>query len=237
MAKGLCVSVLGMFVMACSGCGGGGGGSSPAPVTQSAPAAKKVITIDAEGDSTFVGAHEINGTVFISENNPPALLQKKLGGSATVINNGKGGADVTQALGGIAPRYVDTLATRLASDGAQIVISNFAINDSIRLSQEEYRNGLISWVNAVRNMGRLPILEEPNPTCASNITRLDEYVGILRDVSAQQNVTLIAQYDYIKTLPNWQSMLWDCIHPRDSMYEIKAQREYDVIAPIVVTLQ
>lgn len=234
--KGFAASLAGMFLIACAGCGGGGGGGS-APASQSAPMTKKAVTIDAEGDSTYYGTQVINGETLRTAANPPALLQQKFGANATVINSAKGGADVTQALFGIAPRYTDTLTTRLAANGAQLVISNFAINDSIRLSQEDYRNGLISWVNAVRNMGRTPILEEPNPTCAPNVTRLDEYVTILRDVAAQQSVTLITQYDYIKSLPNWQGMLSDCIHPLDPLYAIKAQREYDVLAPVVAKMQ
>lgn len=234
--KGIAASVLGMLVMACSGCGGGGG-SSPAEQATAAPATtKKIVTINAEGDSTYYGTQVINGETLRTAANPPALLQQKFGTAATVINNAKGGADVTQALFGLAPRYTDTMTTRIASDGAQIVLSNFAINDSIRLAQEDYRNGLVSWINSVRTMGRTPVLEEPNPTCAPNITRLDEYVTILRDVAAQQNVTLIAQYDYIKALPNWQGMLSDCIHPLDALYAVKAQREYDVLAPIVASL-
>jgi hypothetical protein len=237
MFRGIAASLLGLLVIACSACGGGGGGSSPAAETTAAPAtAKKVVTIDAEGDSTYYGTQVINGETLRTEANPPALLQQKFGTSVIVINSAKGGADVTQALFGIAPRYADTMTTRIASDGAQLVLSNFAINDSIRLSQEDYRNGLISWVNAVRNMGRTPVLEEPNPTCAPNVMRLDEYVTILRDVASQQSVTLITQYDYIKSLPNWQGMLSDCIHPLDPLYAIKAQREYDVLAPIVATL-
>lgn len=234
--KGIVASLAGMLVMACAGCGGGGSPESTAQ-TAPAPVAKKVITIDAEGDSTYYGTELINGQTVTTQANPPALIQQKFGSSATVINSAKGGADVLTALNGVAPRYTDTLATRLTNTGAQIVISNFAINDSIRLSQEDYRNGLISWINTVRNMGRLPILEEPNPTCAANITHLDEFVAVLRDVATQQNVTLVAQYDYIKSLPNWQSMLSDCVHPLDALYAIKAQREYDVLAPIVKGMQ
>jgi lysophospholipase L1-like esterase len=56
-------------------------------------------------------------------------------------------------------------------------------------------------------------------------------------VATQMNVPLVTQFDYIQSLPNWQSMLTDGVHPGDQLYAIKAQREYDVIAPLVKSLQ
>jgi hypothetical protein len=223
-----------MFVMACSGCGGGGG-SSPATV-QTAQAAPKVIAIDAEGDSTMVGAQVINGVQGKTANNPPALLQKALGTDAKVINSAVGGARIPQALDGTPPRYVVPLASRLASLSPNIVLSNFGINDAEFGDENLYRADLMTWISTVRNMGGTPILEEPNPVCDTTHPKMDTFVGILRSVAAEQNVTLIAQYDYIKSLPNWQAMLSDCVHPLDSLYEIKAQREYNIIAPIVASM-
>jgi lysophospholipase L1-like esterase len=228
MAKGLCVSVLGMFVMACSGCGGGGGGSSPAPVTQSAPAPATAVAIDFEGDSTYYGTQVINGVTSRTANNPPALVQSMFGSGVDVTNSAAGGATIGMALNGVAPRYMTTLAARLKALKPKVVPSNFGINDL---------SGLAAWIATVRASGAVPVLEEPNPVCNNIAPNLDQYVNDLRQVAAQQGVTLIAQYDYIKSLPNWQSMLTDCVHPTDALYQIKAQREYNVIAPIVASLQ
>ncbi|ASW00127.1 SGNH/GDSL hydrolase family protein [Paraburkholderia aromaticivorans] len=235
MAKGLCVSVLGMLVMACSGSGGGGGGSTP-PVAQTTQSVPKTVVIDAEGDSTFYGTQVINGVVSRTANNPPALLQGMLGANVTVINSAAGGATVLDALNGLAPRYTTPLASRLATNNSALVLSNFEINDSLRLSQDDYRAGLLSWITRVRNMGKLPVLEEPNPVCSPTYPNVEAYLSVLRDVAAQQGVTLIAQYDYIKSLPNWQAMLTDCVHPYDSLYQIKTQREYAMLQPIVAKL-
>lgn len=233
--KGIAAAFAGLIVMACSGCGGGGGGS-PAKVktSQTTP---MVIAIDAEGDSTFYGTQVINGVLSRTPNNPPALLQKDFGSAATMTNSGVGGATITQALNGIAPRYSAPLASRLASLSPKLVLSNFGINDSEVGDEAAYRNSLNTWISTVRGMGATPVLEEPNPVCDATHPKLDTFVGILRDVAAQQGVTLIAQYDYIKSLPNWQAMLTDCVHPTDALYAIKAQREYAVLAPIVKAMQ
>ncbi|MFM0552348.1 SGNH/GDSL hydrolase family protein [Paraburkholderia sediminicola] len=233
--KGIAAAFAGVFVMACSGCGGIGGGS-PA-VTQTARAAPKVVAIDAEGDSTMVGGQVINGVPGVTANNPPALLQKSFGNNAKVIKSAIGGSRVPQALDGTPPRYVAPLASRLASLSPNIVLSNFGINDAEFGNENLYHADLIAWISTVRSMGAIPILEEPNPVCDATHPKLDTFVGILRSVAAAQGVTLISQYDYIKSLPNWQAMLTDCVHPYDSLYQIKAQREYAVLAPIVKAMQ
>jgi lysophospholipase L1-like esterase len=227
--------LVGLFTVCLCGCGGGGGGSSPA--TSQAVQAPKIVKIDAEGDSTFYGTQVINGVLSRTENNPPALLQKAFGISVSMTNSAVGGATITQALNGIAPRYSVPLASRLATLSPGMVLTGFGINDSEVGDETTYRNSLNTWISTVHSMGALPVLEEPNPVCDANHAKLDTFVGILRSVAAEQNVTLIAQYDYIKSLPNWQAMLTDCIHPTDALYEIKAQREHDAIAPIVAALQ
>lgn len=237
--KGIAAAFAGLFVMACSGCGGGGGGS-PQPksldINGPVPIVEPVI-IDAEGDSTFYGTQIINGVLSRTANNPPAILQKDFGSGATVTNSGVGGATITQALNGIAPRYSAPLASRLATLSPRIVPSNFGINDAEVGDETAYRNSLNTWISTVRGMGATPVLEEPNPVCDATHPKLDTFVEILRSVAAEQGVTLIAQYDYIKSLPNWQTMLTDCIHPTDALYAIKAQREYVVLAPIVKAMQ
>lgn len=237
MARGIICSFLGMFVMACSGCGGAGGGSSQSPVVQSVPAPVKVVLIDFEGDSTYYGNQTINGVVTTTPNNPPALFQKMFGASVAVTNSAVGGATIVEALNGLAPHYTTTLAARLQALKPKDVLANFAINDSLRESEADYLNGIAVWIATVRANGATPILEEPNPVCDGKAPNLDQYVNDLRQVAAQQGVILIAQYDYIKSLPNWQAMLTDCVHPTDALYQIKAQREYDVLSPIVAELQ
>lgn len=239
MAKGLCASALGMLVMACSGCGGGGGSSAP-PVVASPTQSKSVqtITIDAEGDSTMWGLEkDASGQPFQTKNNAPAVLQSVLQGefSARIVvnNNGVPSASVADSLNGTAPYYSGVFEKRLAVSLAQIVIENYAINDAQRVTTDQFYSNLTTWVERVRMAGKTPVLEEPNPITRPGLPELAPYVEIIDQVASIQNVPVIRQFDYIQTLPNWQSMLNDGVHPGDALYAIKAQREAQVLNAIV----
>lgn len=227
------------FLTILSACGGGGGGGS-GDAAQTAKPAPKPVTIDAEGDSTMLGA-EVGAPNGVTPNSAPAvlqnLLQAKYGSGVTVENRGVHSAAAFHSLQGIAPYYSTPFANRIGQDAAQIVIENYAINDSRLRTTDQYGADLTAWINAVKAAGKTPVLEEPHPVCDPNTQNLDGYVAMIRVVAQQTGVTLIPQYDYIKSLPNWQSMLGDCLHPNDALYAIKAQREADVLGPIVAALR
>lgn len=216
-------------------CGGGGGSSTPA--APAAPQPPKPVLIDAQGDSTMCG---YNGLVCDLVAAPPAvlqgLLQAKMGPDVHVTNNGRPGATLSYDLYGFAGYYTTPIATRLATSGAQIVIENFALNDAVHSIPSQYRIDLGLWVDTVRAMGKTPVLEEPNPATFESPV-LDSLVAIIDDVAKEKNVALVQQYQYIKSLPNYASLYVDGIHPGAQLYAIKAQREADVLLPIVEGLQ
>jgi acyl-CoA thioesterase I len=166
------------------------------------------------------------------------LLSEQLGGSISVQNNAVPGARVSQSIAGSTP-YSLPFQTRLAQDPtAQIVFSDYAVNDSYDGSVDQYTSDLTYWVGLVRAAGKIPVLEEPNPVCSSTYPNVGEFVTAMDSVAQSQNVPLIQQYQYILSLPNWQSMLQsDCVHPTDALYELKAQREAAILAPLVKSLQ
>ncbi|MEI7296585.1 SGNH/GDSL hydrolase family protein [Paraburkholderia tropica] len=242
MARGIIASVLGMFVVACSGCGGGGSGTSSPVVAQQA--ALKPVIIDAEGDSLIWGydGTASNGQYIQSPDNPPAImqaaLQDQLGGQITVQNNAIPGARVSQSIAGSSP-YTVPFQTRIAQDqSAQIVLADYAINDSYDGSLTQYVSDLTWWVGAVRAAGKIPVLEEPNPVCSATYPNVAQFRAAMVSVAQSQNVPLIQQWDYILSLPNWQSMLQsDCVHPTDALYKLKAQREAVALEPLVKSMQ
>ncbi|WP_260436110.1 GDSL-type esterase/lipase family protein [Burkholderia sp. Bp9143] len=189
------------------------------------------------------GYQKINGKFVQTQNTTPLVLQNalraKFGPTVTVENHGIGGADIKSAVYGLAPFYSLPLAKRLSTQPAQIVLANYGINDSRpgNVSESDYRAALEKFVDDVRAAGETPLLEEPNPTCDVKHKNLGAYVAIMRDVATSKGVTLIAQYDYIRSLPNWKSMLTDCVHPKDELYAVKAQRESQVLEPMVAKLQ
>jgi lysophospholipase L1-like esterase len=221
-----------------AGCGGGAAPSQPASATQAAASSASptgaVITIDAEGDSTMYGLETVGGQFVQSTYPVPVLVQARLrtlfGTNVTVNPNGSPGANLDMEMNGTG-NYGTPLSARLAVSRARIVIANFGINDAY-LPVDAYRANLVRFVDVVRASGKLPVLEEPNPVCVGHET-LDALVGIMNDVARDKNVPLVTQYDAIKALPGWQSMLTDCVHPNDALYAFKAAREADVLAQVI----
>ncbi|AOI57447.1 hypothetical protein WI26_07425 [Burkholderia diffusa] len=202
------------------------------------------ITIDAEGDSLIWGyaGTAANGSYIQSSSNAVAVLQEdlqaKLGSTVAVQNNGSSGAKAIDSLEGTPPYYTQPFATRLAANStAQIVLANYAVNDSMGRTIDQYAADLTNWIAVVRATGKTPVLEEPNPVCDPKMPNVGAYVSVMRDVAKQQGVTLIEHYDFIASLPNWQSMLIDCVHPSDTLYKIKAHREAAVLMPLVQSMQ
>ncbi|HIE4429965.1 TPA: SGNH/GDSL hydrolase family protein [Burkholderia multivorans] len=165
-----------------------------------------------------------------------AELVQSLGGQITVTNNGIGGTTAPESLNGLTP-FSAPLATRLASIRPNIVIVNYGINDAGRETTDDYQQALVGIVAAIRGAGAVPVLEEPNPVCKGPGPQLDAYVGAMRTVAQQYGVLLIQQYDYIKSLPDWQSMLPDCVHPNQDLYRIKGDREAQQLAGLVASIQ
>ncbi|WP_175784664.1 SGNH/GDSL hydrolase family protein [Burkholderia ambifaria] len=223
-----------------SACGGGGGGDAPAS-TPVPPPAKKAVLIDAEGDSTMYGWSMTSPDQMTPVAQPaPTIMQAELaqsiGGQITVVNNGIGGTTAPESVTGLAP-FAAPLATRLASIRPNIVIVNYGINDAGRETTDDYQQALVGIVAAIRGAGAVPVLEEPNPVCRGPGPLLDAYVGVMRTVAQQYGVHLIQQYDYIKSLPNWQSMMPDCVHPNQDLYRIKGDREAQQLRPLIQSLQ
>jgi acyl-CoA thioesterase I len=180
------------------------------------------------------GWTDLNGTLQQTPITPEMTLQADLGAGVTVINHGVGGSTSDNAVNGTGS-YTAPLATRLQTINAQIVIANWAINDSRLITTSDDYGSLMAFVNTVRAAGRTPVLEEPNPVCWG-LSDLDPYVAIMRTVAQQQNVLLIAQYDYISSL-DWKPMLPDCIHPNAALYKIKGDREAAAISELVKSMR
>jgi hypothetical protein len=232
-------------------CGGGGGSDSPTQAAvQSAPTASTPSTpvvkpdpvfvrIDVYGDDAMMGiTSNSNGMVTITQQTEPAatqtLLQAQFADQITISNHAEGGtaSSLVNMMNGVdgggAP-----FADRIKSSQAQIVLTNHAINDDLVQSLGPYTDGLIAWVLAVRKAGKIPVFEEPNPVCDGNHPYLENYVTTMQNVATAYNVPLVKQYDYIQSLPNWQSHLSGCLYPDEWMLSVKAQRQAAVLAPLV----
>jgi acyl-CoA thioesterase I len=194
-------------------------------------------------------SNPVLGTAWQTPYNAPALLQQNLqsyvGTCVTVANNAVSGTDLGNRLfgtgndAGLAP---PTYQAFLPTTSAQVVLENFALNDANPGNQwnedpSTFQWYLVVFITETVKAGKIPALEEPNPTSiAAWNAVLPTYVNVIDNVAAQYNVPLVKQYDYISSLPNWQSMLIDGLHPTPALYELKASREATVVLPIVQAL-
>lgn len=236
MTRGFVGAILGTVLAAFSGCGGGGGGSSTqthtaAPAPASTPETPSpTISVLFEGDSTTFGTGAPAGQ---SEPDDVAALLP----AVKVTNAGVYGTWTAQNLSGTAP-FTSPLATRLASDSSQIVVMNYALNDSQRVSIDTYRQNLVDWVSTVRASGKVAVFAEPNPATQAGYQQpVTQCVSVMDDVAQQLNVPLVKQYDYMQTLPNWQSLLNDGLHPNAQGYQVKAQRTAAVLKQVIASYQ
>ncbi|KVR27844.1 hypothetical protein WK15_11835 [Burkholderia ubonensis] len=127
---------------------------------------------------------------------------------------------------------------------AQIITLNFGLNDAyyaktpkkdVQLeTPESYASIMTQLVQDARAAGKQVVLFEPNPTCEPiRESAMQDYVAALRRVARDQNVPLVAEFDVIMQMQGWQSMLSDCLHPSDALYDIKANLELPAISAIV----
>lgn len=202
------------------------------------------VYIDAYGDSTMEGLTILGGAYTMTPHNQPMELQSRLrrqfGDQVTVCNQGVSGTTLGQLIAGDG-RHAMGLDQLMSRSGVHIVVANFGINESVADTLGQYMTNVDHFVAEAIKNGKIPVLEEPNPVCLpapapKEIAELDAEVAALRLYAAHNNVLLVRQYDYVKSLPNWQSMLVDCVHPTEELYQIEAERLTTALAPIVQSL-
>lgn len=248
MARGLIVSVLGMFVMACSGCGGGAGGSAQ-PTAAAQPVQLKPVNVLWAGDSTSIGSELIDGKYVRTDAVRQYLqddMQAKAGNTVTVSGNGIGGTTLEQLLAGTGG-YVQPYAQFISSTSGNPVVENFGLNEW-QVTPDQFKQSLIQFITLTEQAGKIPVLEEPNPSCTPGTPNQDlvyqngltmaAYVDVIDQVAQSYNVTLIHQYAQIREMQNFCTLMSDGIqHPGNTLYAIKAQNQASALLPIVESLQ
>nr|WP_269764566.1 SGNH/GDSL hydrolase family protein [Burkholderia ubonensis] len=240
------------MLAACGGGDGSPGGATPQssaepPTVASTPTAPKSVLIEAYGDSTTLGWVGVGNGGFVTTANEvtqlQAKLQAKFGQTVTVSNQGIGGIEASQILNGILGAN-SPWADMMMKSKAQIITLNFGLNDAyyaktpkkdVQLeTPESYASIMTQLVQDARAAGKQVVLFEPNPTCEPiRESAMQDYVAALRRVARDQNVPLVAEFDVIMQMQGWQSMLSDCLHPSDALYDIKANLELPAISAIV----
>jgi hypothetical protein len=210
--------------------------SAPSPASDSAPV--KPILIDVYGDDSMMGLTGMNYSMpTITQNSEPNVSQMILRAQfpgVTIANHASGGTASTlvnmmAGVDGGGPPF----AQRIVGSKSVIVLDNHAINDDLVQSLGPYADALIQWVQDVRNAGKVPVIEEPNPVCDDNHPYLQNYVTTMDNIAIAYNVPLVRQYNEILALPNWQAHMSGCLYPDDYLLSIKAQRQAAILAPLV----
>jgi len=206
------------------------------------------LVIGAYGDSTTEGWTVDNGVGRRTSNNAERTLEislrREFGDVVTVVNYGVGGTEAAELLRGGGAGSPASWAERMARSPASIVLLNYGLNDAYyaqvqsakapQETAEQYAQILAQLAFIARKAGKTVVLEEPNPTCNRiREAALPSYIDALRAMARRESIPLVSQYDFIRSLPAWTSLLGDCLHPNEALYNIKGRRTAEVLSPIV----
>jgi lysophospholipase L1-like esterase len=202
------------------------------------------VLIEAYGDSTTLGITCSNGHCGPQPQNAVSYLQDELqahhGDHVRVTNYGVGGTMATQLRDGTGNRRAGPTAglpwqQRLAASQAQIVLINYGINEVMQnQTPEQFYAAETSLVNTARSLGKQPVLQTSNPMPDDRLNaRLAAMVAMTQRVAAEQQVPLVDQFAYVRSLPDWKTLMSDGAHPKPELYRLKAQQDYQVVEPLV----
>jgi len=205
------------------------------------------VLIEAYGDSTTEGWQVINGASVISPNSETKvlerMLQQKYGTGVRIANHGVGGTQASQLLYGADGRH-PVWEDQMRDSIAKIVTINMSLNDAyfqsaptagnLAESPQAYAEILKQLIFTARKYGKEVVLYEPNPVCKEpRQSKLQYYVAHMNIVASATSVPIVSHYYSLINMTGWQSMLSDCVHPFDTMYQLKAEREFPIVSGVI----
>lgn len=161
------------------------------------------------GDSTQAG-------------NPHTGLLESLPEGSTVRNLGVPGLMAQQHLFGV-PGLITDWNTSIRTDGCDLVVQNYGINDAVKLQTppEEFADQVMVMRQMALAANKRVIIESPNPITAHQPELVAAYAAALR-ARLGDDISFVDQHSRIqRDLPNWQAYLPDGVHPDNTMYAFK----------------
>lgn len=243
------------LALACAltACGGGGGDGPAAPTAPTAATATSTTTVTAApstpttpstpppqtaslasvsqvieyyGDSTIWGWATGSNGVQVSKPAPLAFAEAfPASPHQDVRNEGVSGTSACTLLKGDGKHA--EWNQQMTTSAATVVIINHAINDAKPGTAESipaYKTCLLSLVQVAKSKGKRVILETPNPV--SGFTGLENYVAAMKDVAAQEQVSVIDQFKYLTDYLNGRDtaeITPDGLHPTNDVYIMKGK--------------
>lgn len=148
-----------------------------------------------------------------------------------VTNAGINGATIREHLDGTDPTR-PTFAQWLAANNHYYIVLNFGLNDVFTTTVSSFQTDLTTAVDMIKNAGRKPILETPNPA-DRDLTAL---VPAIRNVATATGAGLIDHYLNLSNIMTGQAgtsisqLLPDGFHPTQSTYTLLGQYAASQIA-------
>jgi acyl-CoA thioesterase I len=248
MARGIIASLLGAFVMSCTGCGGGSGSPRTQQAQQTLQAPPKPVLLEVYGDSTAAGCTPTPGAQAIQpchtagfavanpspEQTLQSLLQAKYGSTVTVVNRGVAGNTAPALLTGDGLNL--PWAQQMAQSKAQDIVLIFGINDShvsVNEPVDTFQSNMSGLIRIAKAAGKTVLVETPNPVTDPSSASLRSYAAASIAAARMWDANVIDEFGFLSAQPAWDSMLSDGVHPTQGGYNLKAQFEFTALDPIV----
>lgn len=216
------LSGIGCAIM--TGCGGGG--SAPP-----APCVPQAVVLQIEGDSISLG---VGGT---DPSTAPAALLKAAFPAATVVATGLSGSTTSDRINGTVILGQGTAFQPFpAGVVGDIYLTEWGVNDArYAIPIETYKANL-------RKIASVPgaVLMTPTPMDTTKAIAADDssYAQAVRDVGKELGVPVIDVNAYVLSVPNWQLLLVDGVHPSDALYRsIYGSVVVPAVTPLVARLK
>jgi acyl-CoA thioesterase-1 len=208
MAKFILGAVLALVL---AGCGGGADAPADPPKAPSSPPTKtctpRVVSVALLGDSTMYGSQ--GSLLARAAHDPGAQLQADMdarfgAGAVIVTNYGVPGTYSSQAV----PVKAD------------VVVANYGINDMPG-------QNLPQFIVNMKAIGAT-LIETQNPIDVAAFP--DDVQASYAQAARGLGLPVADTFAYVKSLPNWASLLADGTHPTDALYVMIVD---NVLAPAV----
>lgn len=216
-----------LLCLAITACGGGGGDVTP-PVTQQAACVPKTVRIQLFGDSTMYGYDSFTQAQAMPSpaQDLQALMDLRFGLGAVVVEvravSGTTSAQLLAGTDGLNQPWPQSVH-------ADLVVINHGINDQDPIKGEPIDQYEANLRELVKKSPAPVIFETPNDAPPGNL-RYGAYAQRMEDVAASLGLPVADTFNYVHTVPNWETYFNDGAHPGAAMYGLIVKNS---LAPVI----
>lgn len=206
------------------------------------------LLIEEYGDSVTAGEVQSGEQGLEAGKSGSVLLQDALNQAlgkdlVTVSNEGVRDSEASDLLNGTDGKH-PAWQGLMNSSKAKIITLNFAVSDAYYLvhpvagkeseTPQRFREVMDKLVSIAKASGKDVVVYEPNPACDKDRgDSVQYYATQLDDLAQKSSVPMVGLYWDTLKMRDWQSMLQDCVYPKQGLYQLRADRAYSVLLPLV----